>query len=432
MKCSNCGMKLPPSSRICSRCKKAVAKDFNYHNMENELLNTVLEDENITAYAPKADTASGGQSAKKAGSKTKSKAKPKAKPEKKLEQKSKQESKQELKQESKQEPEELKDETNVTKQWGKFGASLLAGAAAFACLVFVMQSFSDEYAQDKTEIEYQNCLSALAQEDYDAALESVDALLQEEKDNLEYLSLKNTICEKSGNKKMQMTALRKIIVEDPDNYPAYEQLLQLYMDTQNQAEIRKLSAAPPNSIIAAMIRACMVDAPYFELPPGVYDSNQLLEITSEQGHEIYYTLDGTVPMENGKLYVQPIPLEQGIQYMIRAVCKNTSGTYGEEADGEYRIGINARPADSAAVPEPPEVVPKGGTYNTRQLITISIPIGNRAYYSWTPGIELTPENGTLYSGGIVMPQGDSVLSVIQADAEGNYSEVRQISYTYAP
>lgn len=176
----------------------------------------------------------------------------------------------------------------------------------------------------------------------------------------------------------------------------------------------------------------MVDAPYLELPPGVYDSNQLLEITSEQGHSIYYTLDGSSPQENGKLYEQPIPLEQGYHYIITAVCKNDAGTYGDEASGEYRIGINAESVRPATVLEPPEVVPEAGTYNLSQLITISVPIGNKAYYSWTLGEGLTPENGTLYTGGIAMPQGTSTLSVIRADDYGNCSEVKQISYTYQP
>ena len=59
MKCSNCGMELTPSSPRCAHCGRAVARDFNYHNMENELLNTVLEDENMTAYAAEEEFAVG-------------------------------------------------------------------------------------------------------------------------------------------------------------------------------------------------------------------------------------------------------------------------------------------------------------------------------------------------------------------------------------
>lgn len=384
MRCSNCGMELDASSQTCSHCGTAVSQNFNYHNMENELLNTVLEDENMTAYPPDGSPDMP---------------------------------------DNEQEPE-------VKKQWGKLGAALLTSVAVFAGAMFGLQSFSDEYSYEETETGYQECLLQIVEEDYEKALASVERLLEKDETNLEYLSLKNTICMETGNKKAQIKVLRKIIAQDPDNYPAYEQLLELYLEGQKQDAITKLAANPPNSIISSMIKACMVDAPYLELPPGVYDSNQLLELTSEQGHNIYYTLDGSSPQENGKLYSEPIPLEQGYLYLVTAVCKNKNGTYGEESNGEYRIGINAEMVSPFATLEPPEVVPAEGAYTTAQLITVSVPIGNRAYYSWTAGEELTPENGTLYTGGIAMPQGDSMLSVIQVDDKGNSSDVKQVHYTY--
>lgn len=384
MKCSNCGMELTPSSPRCAHCGRAVARDFNYHNMENELLNTVLEDENMTAYAAEEEFADG------------------------------------------------EEESEFKKRWGMLAAALLAVAAVFAGAVFSLRQFPDVYEYEQKEAEYQNCLYLMTQKDYDKALDSVALLLKDDKKNLEYLSLKNTICAKAGTTKAQIKVLRQIIAADPDNYPAYEQLLELYLTEQKQTEIAKLAENPPNSVISSMIRACIVDAPYFELPSGVYESNQLLEITSEQDHEIYYTLDGTSPKENGILYEEPVPLEHGYHYVVTAVCKNDNGTFGDEASGEYRMGINAEDYAPPAALEQPEIVPQAGTYTSSQLITITVPIGMKAYYSWTLGKLLTPENGTLYTGGIAMPEGESVLTVILADESGNFSEAAQAAYTYDP
>ena len=47
MKCANCGALLAPSDKICGRCKVAVSHEFNYTNMEKELLHTVWEEETI-------------------------------------------------------------------------------------------------------------------------------------------------------------------------------------------------------------------------------------------------------------------------------------------------------------------------------------------------------------------------------------------------
>ena len=45
MKCPKCGIDLPDSSQLCTKCGSEVSQNFNYSNMENELLNTVLEEE---------------------------------------------------------------------------------------------------------------------------------------------------------------------------------------------------------------------------------------------------------------------------------------------------------------------------------------------------------------------------------------------------
>lgn len=304
MKCANCGMELSASDKKCVRCGREVSQGFNYRNMENELVNTVIEEEIMTNMSEKSVLYRS--------------------------------------QKQQEEPETEEDEEKeekTKKQWGRLGAALLIGTAVFQGILFGLRSFSDEYVYGKTETEYQNCLTLLAKEDYEGALKSVDSLLLEDEGNLEYLSLKNTICQNTGDSGTQMEVLKQILAADADNYPAYEQLLQLYLaEEDSQQEIVKLAENAPNSVISSMLKAYIVEAPYLELTPGVYDTSQLLEITSEDGHNIYYTLDGSSPLENGVLYYTPIVLEPG-HYTVTAVCRNENGVYGEETSGEYQIGI---------------------------------------------------------------------------------------------
>ncbi len=433
MKCANCGALLAPSDKICGRCKVAVSHEFNYTNMEKELLHTVWEEETINHIS--------------GGSMLYAQDRPQTV--------TKTDDQKGMSTISKQDYEETDDrdeyEQEPKKQPGKLVAALVAGAAAFAGIAFFAQSFSTEYVYGKTEAEYQNCLKMLTKEDYPGALSSAELLLKGEPDSLAYLALKNTICEKTGDSKAQKETLKQIIKLDADNYQAYEKLLELYLLEENQKGIEKLAADAPNSAIAAMLDEYLVDTPYLELTPGVYDASQTLVITSEGKNSIFYTLDGSSPQETGVAYTGPITLEQDYIYSVRAVCKNERGAYGEEASGEYQIGINAvTPAGpamsgeqgitdgsaagvtdgSTARPGQPEVYPQSGTYTTQQRITIDVPIGYQAYYSWTQGTTLTSENGTLYTGGITMPEGDSVLSVIVTDGNGNSSEVKQINYSY--
>ena len=389
MKCSKCGMELPDSCTVCSRCGSEISRDFNYNNMERELLNTVLEEEAINGMSENSML------------------------------------------DQHKEPEDETMYEEVKKQPGKLAAAFVVSAAVVAGTVFFLRSFSTDFEYEKTEAEYQNCLTMMAKENYKEALESVEILLKENADSLEYLALKNTICEKSGDSASQLKVLKKIIAADEDNYQAYEKLLELYLADEKQDEIKKLAENAPNAVIASMLKEYLVDAPYLELTPGVYDTVQELSITSEGEHSIYYTLDGTSPQENGTLYTNPILLEQDHFYTVKAVCKNERGTYGDEAFGEYQIGINAvRPTPNEIAQ--PDVYPDGGEYHTPQMINIDVPIGYQAYYSWSLGTELTPQNGTLFIGGITMPEGESTLSVIITDGNGNCSTVKQVSYHYQP
>lgn len=404
MRCSKCGMELSSPGQTCSRCGKAASVDFNYSNMERELLHTVWEEEAIPDISGSSVLYQQNASRilKRAGMS-------------------------EMNQMNQtEETEEFK------KQPVKLAVALAATAAVFAGAAFFLQTFPTGYSYERTEAEYQNCLAMMAKKDYPEALKSVELLLQQQSDSLEYLALKNTICEKNGDTKAQADVLKQIIAEDKDNYQAYEKLLALYVEAEDQEGIVKLAENAPNSTIASMIDEYLIETPYLELTPGLYDASQTLSITSEKGNSIYYTLDGSSPQERGSLYTAPISLEQDHFYSVRAVCKNESGAYGDEAAGEYQIGINADRSSMVTVIEQPAVYPDSGTYSTQQRITIDVPIGYQAYYSWSLGTELTPENGTLYTGGVTMPEGSSELAVIVTDGNGNCSEVKQVSYSYQP
>lgn len=439
MKCTKCGKEAASSARICSRCGEALPQEFNYKNMERELLNTVWEEETIQGIA--GGSVLYGQPAALQTAADK-------------EQKGMRTIGKQNLSDGIADIEEMDDDEIPQKQPVKLTLAVLASAAVFGGLAFFLHNFPTGYNYEKKETEYLNCLNQMAKEDYSSALDAVSLLLKEEPDSLEYLALKNIICEKSEDNKLQKETLKKIISLDADNYQAYEKLLALYLEAENQEGIEKLAADAPNSAIAAMLSEYLVDTPYLELTPGVYDASQTLVITSEAGNDIYYTLDGTSPQKKGVLYSAPVPLEQNYIYSVRAVCKNERGAYGDETAGEYQIGIDAvnrvtstaNPSgteitdgsiqssgtDGSAQPAQPAVYPQSGTYTTQQRITIDVPIGYQAYYSWAAADALTPQNGTLYTGGITMPEGSSVLSVIVTDANGNSSAVKQVSYTYQP
>lgn len=389
---------------------KGATADFNYHNMEKELLNTVIEDENMAGIPQNLMP-------------------------------------------YEEDDFEGEPEGEPTKQWGKLAVSFVISVLLFAGIVYVLRRFPTEYSYGKTDTEYQNCLRLMADGDYEAAGKSADLLLKQDKESLAYLALRNLACEKTDDKETQLVILQQIVDKDPDNYLAYQQLLQLYLDQDAMPEIAELAKNAPNSIIASMFKPYLIDAPYLELTPGNYDYSQVLVISAKSGYDIFYTVDGSSPRESGVPYTGPITLESG-HYTVVAVCKNDKEVYSEEETAEYQIGLDTgqgvvqgMPASSANqngvnAEDPssnsssgigqPQVYPESGTYTTPQRIVIDVPIGYKAYYSWSSDLTLTPENGTVYQGGITMPEGSSVLSVIVTDGNGNSSSVKQVSYIYQP
>ena len=395
---------------------KGATADFNYHNMENELLNTVMEDENMAGIPQNLMP-------------------------------------------YEEDDFEGEPEGEPTKQWGKLAVSLVISVLLFGGLLYVLRRFPTEYSYGKTDTEYQNCLRLMSDGDYEAAGKSADLLLKQDKVSLAYLALRNIACEKTDDKETQLVILQQIVDKDPDNYLAYKQLLQLYLDQDAMPEIAELAKNAPNSIIASMFKPYLIDAPYLELTPGNYDYSQVLVISAKSGYDIFYTVDGSSPMESGVPYTGPITLESG-HYTVVAVCRNDKKVYSEEETGEYQIGLDTAqgvvqgmPAgvgtgsldqsgpnaedptvssDSSSGIEQPQVYPQSGTYTTPQRIVIDVPIGYKAYYSWSTDRTLTPENGTAYQGGITMPEGSSVLSVIVTDGNGNSSSVIAKSKGHKP
>ncbi len=78
----------------------------------------------------------------------------------------------------------------------------------------------------------------------------------------------------------------------------------------------------------------------------------------------------------------------------------------------------------------PQVTPNSGEYLSPQTIYVSVPEGCSAYYTWNGS---DPTTASLqYSGGITMPEGNNVLSVILVDEYGNTSSIQRVNYIYMP
>ncbi len=76
----------------------------------------------------------------------------------------------------------------------------------------------------------------------------------------------------------------------------------------------------------------------FSLDSGKISLAEKLELSCLSADEIYYTLDGSDPRENGKLYTKPVSLSDGA--VVRASAKDENG-FGEVYEREYAQAVTA-------------------------------------------------------------------------------------------
>ena len=109
------------------------------------------------------------------------------------------------------------------------------------------------------------------------------------------------------------------------------------------------------------------------------------------------------------------------EYEIKAVCVNDKDIYSDVVSNKYKIDIPA--------PDMPVVTPDGGNFGAETTVTVSVPDGCKAYYTWDgsdPG-----KNSQEYTEPIPVPDGNNVLSVVLIDeSTGLSSSIYRGNFVY--
>lgn len=217
--------------------------------------------------------------------------------------------------------------------------------------------------------------------------------------------------------------LQEVVQLDNDNITAYERLIDIYYKNKQYEQIRSLSAYAKEPKVQKLFEGYLVNEPGVYPEGGRHNTAITITMVSVEDKPIYYTLDGSDPMENGILYVRKIDVNQSGDYHIRAVCKNIdTGVYSKEIEKKYEVIIVA--------PDVPSAYPTGGSIFTEPThIRMYAQEDCSIYYTWD-GTRPTKESAK-YTEPILIPEGEHILSAIVInDRTGLMSEVMQESYTY--
>lgn len=371
MKCIYCGNELKEGSLFCPHCGKEVQIVPDYNIYDDDYLKAVLAQENADTDAF-ADV-DGTKTVNKASSEN-GKKKPK----------------------------------NSKKQ--KIIIASVIGVIAVLVIVLILVGMSIRKSHDNS-FDYQVEMAEKAYDsgDIDEAIAYYEKALALDKDNTE---VRLTLAEIYMEQKDDDSALvlyQEVIQADNKNRTACQNLIAIYEEQNNTDAILALSEAVDDSL-KDMFSDYMVTPPDFSIEGGNYETAQSVELSTSGDYSIYYTIDGSDPIEKGIIYSGPIELnENNKTYMIKAVCRNEKEVYSDVVSNEYTIQIPA--------PDMPIVTPDGGDFGVETSVTVTVPDGCSAYYTWdgsTPNV-----TSKRYSGPITVPEGNNVLSVIIIDNRTN-------------
>lgn len=186
----------------------------------------------------------------------------------------------------------------------------------------------------------------------------------------------------------------------PTNAKLYEAAIQFYMETEQPGKISELLEDCKDTDVLSTVSDYISEAPKFSLEAGTYDEVKEITITSETGGTIYYTTDGSDPLQSGTKYTEPVLLDQEGKTEIRAVAVNEKEIPSVVSTAEYNIEF--------PIADAPAVNPPTGQYTEPRQITITVPDGYTAYYT-TDGSTPSAENGILYTGPVDMPQNAQII-----------------------
>lgn len=189
---------------------------------------------------------------------------------------------------------------------------------------------------------------------------------------------------------------------DPSNLESYKNLINIYEKKEDTDSILALMNTVSDPDVLELFSDYAVNEPIFSEESGTYENYLELELFSYGENKIYYTTDNSDPVLYGELYTEPILYTSPGNYVIRAVCVNEKNIYSDTVVKEYKVFI--------PVPKTPVITPDGGEFSEYTTVTITVPDGCSAYYTWDgsdPNVL-----SEMYIEPIPVPEGNNVLSVV--------------------
>ena len=384
MKCINCGAEIKSEFKNCPYCGSAIQIVPDYSVYDEDNINIIVENANDTAKRPELTKE---QRAARALAKQK-----------------------------------------AVEAAKKRKMQLTIAIVAISCMLLIVfgviaKVIIDNNKSNSFEHQMREADAAMFKGDIETAEKYYLKALALEPDNIDVrLELADLYLDKEDSKEAEKY-LKAVIAKDAENYDAYRMLFEIYSDAGDTEAILDLKEGVTSTKILSIFANYSVDAPLLSIEGGTYNNDVKISISAKKGVEIYYTIDGKDPKEEGIKYKSAFEIKGAGIHTLRVVTKNELGVYSDVLIETYIIEYVA--------PEDPIVNPYGGSFTEPTYVYITVPSGCSAYYTWDR-TDPTAES-TKYVSAILIPEGNNILSVIIIDDKtGLTSGIYRGRYEYTP
>lgn len=380
MNCFNCGSQVQGEHKTCPYCGKSLQIVPDYSAFDEEDINILMEE---TPVAPK----------------------PQSKPAPKRPTERENERIRARKQREKQRALERKKKIQLIIVI----LSVIAICGMLFAAFFVVSDMIEKNNAGSVNYQVNQAESALKAGNYKLAEEYYLKAVKLDPSDIDIRFAIADMYKQAKNTEKMLDAYYDVLELDSQNYVAYKALYQYY-NSQNDVEaILELRKGVTDSRVLGLFEDYAVESPKIYVKGGTYQGAIDVMVSAKLNYEIYYTIDGSDPTVNGIKYTGTIKINQLGMVTLKVAAKNEKGVFSNIVSETYYLQFDA-PAD-------PVLIPGEGTYDVQTYITVFVPTGCTAYYTWDRSDPRLEDSYTRfkYEEPLLIPSGSNVFKLVVID-----------------
>lgn len=199
----------------------------------------------------------------------------------------------------------------------------------------------------------------------------------------------------------------------------YGVVVKKYIEDKNTDMLIELVAKVGDEKAKEYFGENYVDKPTASEDEGEYKNYMTLELKAAEGLKIFYAINDDINKTAAE-YTGALELKELGENVVQAYAVNEMGIPSSVAEFTYNIVEGEM--------DGPVVEPDEGTYSEPTQITVVVPEGSKAYYTYTEEGVKPDQSSTEYTEPVDMIRGVNKFKVIVVDKYGNVSSVTTMLY----